>query len=142
MQELRQEYAASGGLSAVLRRHGLEEEELEASIRMQISILRFVDLRFRPFAGVSTEEMEAYYQQKLIPQLQASRSVVPPFEDLANKIKEVLREEKVTFALEQWLKEAKQRSNIEFFTSSQDSDGRSDGQVARRLRPVLGERKP
>ncbi len=121
--EIRQRLANQGGLESVLRRLGIEEQDLEAYIRMQLSIMRFVEARFRPFAGVSTEEIQAYYQQKLIPQLEASHAVVPPYEEVSAKIEEILREEKVTTAMEQWLRDARQRSRIEILTVSQDLEG-------------------
>ena len=57
MQSLRDAYAAKGGLSALLRRIGLQESELISYIRLESSIMKFVDFRFRPFISVSAEEI-------------------------------------------------------------------------------------
>ncbi len=73
-----QAYAELGGLAPLLRRLGLQQEELESYLRLQASILRFVDLRFRPFTpDPEPAEIEAYYREHLEPALRASGAAGP-----------------------------------------------------------------
>jgi hypothetical protein len=116
VEELKEGYAEIGGLAPLLRRLGLQAEELQDYLRLQASILRFVNLRFRPFASVSPDEVRAYYRDKLAPKLQSAGAPVPPVEEVSAKIEDVLKEEKVNAALDDWIKELRSHSRIEFLT--------------------------
>jgi hypothetical protein len=115
MQSLRNAYALKGGLPALLLRIGMQESELISYIQLELEIMRFVDFRFRPFITVSTEEVQAYYRDKLMAQLQKSGIELPPLIHVSNKIETILREEKINDALDQWIKEVRRNSRIEFF---------------------------
>jgi len=115
MQSLREAYASKGGLSELLQRIGMQESELLSYIRLETSILRFVDFRFRPFIRISPEEIEAYYNERLTPQLQGAGVALPPLEQVSEKIRSILREEKINDVLDQWIKEIRRNSRIEYF---------------------------
>jgi hypothetical protein len=115
MQSLRDAYAPKGGLVELLRRTGMQESELLSYIRLEISILRFVDFRFRPFIGISPEEIQAYYNDRLTPQLREAGVALPPLEQVSEKIRSILREEKINDVLDQWIKEIRRNSRIEYF---------------------------
>jgi len=115
MQSLREAYAPKGGLAELLRRTGMQESELLSYIRLEMSILRFVDFRFRPFIRISPEEIQAYYTERLKPQLRDAGVVLPPLEQVSEKINSILREEKINDVLDQWIKEIRRNSRIEYF---------------------------
>jgi hypothetical protein len=48
-------------------------------------------------------------------QLQKSGIELPPLIHVSNKIETILREEKINDALDQWIKEVRRNSRIEFF---------------------------
>jgi hypothetical protein len=115
MQSLRNAYAAKGGLAALLQRLGLQELELVSYMRLESAILRFVDFRFRPFISVSAEELQVYYKDRLTLQLQKSGIELPPLIQVSDKIDTILREEKINDVLDQWIKEIRRNSRIEYF---------------------------
>ena len=115
VQALRAAYAEKGGFPALLRKIGLEESELVSYIRLEVSILKFVDFRFRPFVSVSREEIKAYYEKRLTPQLAKSKLESPPLEQVSAKIEAILTEEKINDAVEQWISEIRRSSRVEFF---------------------------
>jgi hypothetical protein len=119
MEELRQGYAEIGGISVLLRRLGLQEAELESYVRLQTSIMRFVDLRFRPFVTVEPEEIDAYFRNTLVPKLRNSGAVVPALEEIASQIEAILVEQKVNESLDHWIKEARGHSRLEFFRADE-----------------------
>jgi hypothetical protein len=112
---LRAAYAAKGGLPVLLRDLGLQEMELLSYVRLESLILRFVDFRFRPFVNATEAEIKDYYETRLIPQLRASMLPVPELAQVSSKIEEILKEEKVNAALEQWIRTIKRNSRIEYF---------------------------
>jgi hypothetical protein len=115
MQSLRVAYAEKGGLSSFLRQWGLQESELFSNLELESSILKFVDFRFRPFVTVSEAEVKTYYESRLIPQLRESKAELPELKEVSAKIEEILKEEKINAALEEWINKIRLNSRIEYF---------------------------
>jgi len=115
MQSLRDSYAETGGLPALLRQLGLQESELISYVRLEFSILKFVDFRFKPFVNVSEEEIKNYYEGRLSLQLRKSSLTLPAWAEVSAKIEEILKEEKTNTVLEQWIGEIRRNSHIEYF---------------------------
>jgi hypothetical protein len=115
MQSIREAYASIGGPSALLKRLGLQESELISYIRLESSIMRFLDFRFRPFVNVSADEIRAYYETRLIPQLRESKIAPPALEHVSAKIETIVKEEKINAVLDQWMKDIRRNSRIEYF---------------------------
>ncbi len=120
MEELKNGYAEIGGLDFLIRRLGLQEDQLQDYLRLQASFLHFVNVRFRPFVNVEPDEVEAYYREHLVPQLKQENAAVPPLEEVRSKIESILTEQKVNTSLENWLKDLRSHSHIEFFTRDGD----------------------
>ncbi len=120
LQSLRNTYAEKGGLPLLLKQLGLQESELVTYLRLESSIMRFVDFRFRPFAGVSETEIKNYYDSRLTPQLQKAKLALPPLPQVSVRIEEILREEKINAVLDQWIKEIRRVSRIEYFVGDPD----------------------
>jgi hypothetical protein len=115
LQSLRDSYAQQGGLPALLQRLGLQESELVSYLRLQSSILKFVDFRFRPFVSISSEEIQKYYEGRLREQLKKSGLELPPLTQVSARIEEILKEEKMNAMLESWITEIRRNSKIEYF---------------------------
>ncbi len=115
IEELKQGYAEIGGLDTIMRRLGLREDELQSYIRLQASIMRFVNLRFRPFVEVTPVEIESYYNGDLLPPFKKDGAAVPALAEVSGKIERILAEQKVNLALDRWIKELRGHSRIEFF---------------------------
>ncbi len=115
MDDLRKAYEIAGGLASAAGQYGLSESDIHEYLLRQASILRFVDFRFTPFATPSKAEIEDYYQQKLLPRLQAANSPVPPPADVSDQIEKILRQEKINAAMEQWIEDLRRHARIEYF---------------------------
>jgi hypothetical protein len=123
MQSLRDTYAGKGGLAVLVRQLGLQETELLSYLRLESSILKFVDFRFRPFVSVTESEIKDYYEARLIPQIRKSKRTVPELDQVSSKIEEILKEEKINASLEQWIREIKRNSRIEYFIKQNSEAG-------------------
>jgi len=73
----------------------------------QMTVLRFIDQRFRPGVLVSDEDVRVYYDQH-----PAVRKV--SFENAATQIRKTLEGEQVDAQFEMWLQGARMRARIEF----------------------------
>jgi hypothetical protein len=115
IKSLHQANSAKGGLENLLSRLGLHELDLRSYLRLESSILKFIDFRFHPFASVSDEEIRRYYEEKLTPQLKKAKLEIPPLTEVSAKIEEILREDKTNTAMERWIEDIRRNSHIEYF---------------------------
>ncbi len=97
-------------LSAV----GLTREMLMEILRQRLRILKYIDFRFRSFIVVTETELQQYYQQVYIPQLQ-QRNIKPnsqPTEEERALIEAILVEERVNRETERFLENTRQQADI------------------------------
>jgi len=95
-----------------LRQMEISEPEFRQMIRRQLSVNEFVEIRFKPFIIVLPTEIEEYYRQTLLPQMQGSNQPVPPLETVEESIRQILTEGKTNQELDRWLRSARRKSRI------------------------------
>ena len=96
----------------MLQSYGVTERDVEAQIVSQLRILRFVDLRFRTLAHADRTEVNAYYQEKFLPELRKKGAPEPPLTQVAQKIEQILTEQRIDDLLSGWLQTLRSQSNI------------------------------
>lgn len=100
-------------LARALARYGLTEEQLHSELLCQITVLRFIDQRFRPGVLVTGEEVRAYYDQHLA-DLRAQNPANSSFEALQSKIKTMLEGNAINGNFNDWLDEERKRYRIQY----------------------------
>jgi hypothetical protein len=115
LQQLKRDrFAGSDArLRAELARYHLTEDQLQHHLLWELTVLRFIDQRFRPGVLVTDEDVAAYYQEHRA-ELQKAYPRGDSLEALTPKIRETLTGEKVNQAFESWLAETRQGLRIEF----------------------------
>ena len=101
------------GWKKLLIEYGLTPEDIEKSLSSQIRVLRFVDLRFRGLVRVDRNAVEAYYRDKLIPQLRAQGAQEPPLAEVSDKIEKILVEQSIDEMMSRWLETLRAQAHIE-----------------------------
>ncbi len=96
-----------------LQRYGVTEDQLRAQLLWQLTVLRFIDERFRPAVIVTDEEVHAYYNQHLA-ELRRQYPGDQSFETLEPRIRSLLEGQRINENFEQWLAEARKRARIEY----------------------------
>jgi len=96
--------ADAAAWAALLASHGLSEADLRSHVALQLSVLRFVEMRFRPSVYVSEKDVEQYYQQIFVPEMRRSSADPPPLTEVSARIREVLVQQRVDDLLSQWLR--------------------------------------
>jgi peptidyl-prolyl cis-trans isomerase SurA len=100
-----------GGSEARLRQaltnYGLNEDSLREQLVWQLTVLKFIDQRFRAGALVTDEEVRGYYDQH--PDLRKAS-----FDSVAPKIRDTLQGEQVNKQFEEWLAAARKQARVEF----------------------------
>ncbi len=107
-----QNCATDSGWTAFLNSHGLTADRVESYLRYRLEILRFVEQRFRQGIQISQQQIETYYHDSLLPQY-APGEAVPPFDDVAPRIQEILLQQQVNVLFDNWLNNLRQQGDIE-----------------------------
>jgi hypothetical protein len=93
---------------------GLSQQRIDRLVRDMIVINKFIDFRFKSFVFVTDQEIDQYYQSRLVPELRRQNAVPPPVTDpgVREKISAVLKQQKVNDELDQFLKDLRSRADI------------------------------
>jgi hypothetical protein len=113
-QVLRLEESHGGAevLDAELRRLGSSREELRRWIELQLRILTYVDERLAPRVFVDDDDQLAYYKGELAEQMAKEGLENPPFEEVKDQIRVVLRERRLNEETAQWTADLRQRARL------------------------------
>jgi hypothetical protein len=104
---------SDASMRAALQRYGITEDQLLAQLLWQLTVLRFIDQRFRPAVIVSDEEVRAYYDQHLA-ELRRLYPQAKSFEEVDPKIRSLLEGQRINENFTQWLEESRRRDRIEY----------------------------
>jgi len=96
----------------LLASYGLNEEMLRSHLRTEVQVMNFVEVRLRPNVRVQPEEIEAYYKNQLLPDLEQVGSKAFAFEDVEPRIRELLTQQHMDELLDAWLHNLRQQAEI------------------------------
>ena len=99
--------------AVVLVSYGLTEQDLEEQLAAQVRILRFIDMRFRGLVRVEKDAVEAYYQDKFLPEVRKRHAAEPALAAVSGRIEQILAEERIGTLLSDWLKTLRAQAHIE-----------------------------
>lgn len=109
---VRQNCASDAGWKAFLAAHGLTAERVEAYLRYRLEILHFIEQRFRQGIQISPQQIETYYHDTLLPQY-APGETVPPLDQVAPRIQEILLQQQVNELFDNWLTDLRRQGDVE-----------------------------
>jgi hypothetical protein len=95
-----------------LRKYGITDEQLHQALQWQLTLLRFIEYRFRPGVQVSDADERAYYDRDFAPAARKQGGPVPAFEDVRDRIEKILVDRKVDEALDRWIEQARTQVTI------------------------------
>ena len=112
-QMIKERFHTQAAFEDALRRYGLTEAELRDRYQWQLTVLLFIDARFRPAAYISDEELESYYNahaQQLATQFPGKSSL----NDLRDEIRNLLSGQKVNQIFFAWLDEQRKNTSVRY----------------------------
>jgi hypothetical protein len=113
----KQRFKTNSAYQDALRRYGLAEADLRTEFQWQLTVLRFIDARFRPAVLISDAEVERYYGDHRAA-LEREHPGKASLEDLQEEIRDTLTGEKVNQLFFSWLDEQRQGVKIQFREAS------------------------
>ncbi|MGH9512291.1 MAG: SurA N-terminal domain-containing protein [Terriglobales bacterium] len=103
----------------------LTEEDVRRRVTLQLELIHLVDVHLRPTANISSANVERYYQQELVPQLQQAGAKETPLTQVAPKIRELLTQQKINELLVTWLQTLRAGSEIHTHLYSPANESRA-----------------
>jgi hypothetical protein len=112
VQEIRNRFKSQAELDQRLKEVGLTPAGLRQLVSRQLTVLTYVDERLGPKVFVSTEDIQAYYDDTLVPELQKQGKPAPPLEQVREPIRTVLREKLLNREIETWTDDLRRKADI------------------------------
>jgi hypothetical protein len=112
----RQRFKTRAAFDAALRRYGFSEVDLRTLVQWQLTILSFINIRFKPAVLVTDEDVEKYYNEHA-----AALALQYPgksLDDLREQIREILTDEGVNRQFFAWLDQQRKNNQIQYLEAS------------------------
>lgn len=108
----KQRFRTQAAFEQALKRYGLTELELRTQFQWQLTVLKFIDARFKPAVLVTDDEIEKYYQHHAA----ALKRQYPgkSLDDLRDQIRDILTAEGVNKEFFAWLDEQRSGTKIQY----------------------------
>ncbi len=114
---IRQNCTSDAGWKAFLASNSLTQERVETYVRNRLTILHFIETRFRQGISISRQQVETYYHDTLLPQYAAGVKA-PPLEQVEPRIEEILLQQKVNVLFGDWLDNLRKQGDVEVLDPS------------------------
>jgi hypothetical protein len=95
-----------------LKSAGLTVSDLEQHLLWQLTLVRFIDLRFRPAIQVTAQDVQEYYTREFLPRQKPGQQV--RLADVRDEIQETLSAQRADQQLDEWLKHEKVITRIDY----------------------------
>lgn len=112
IQQIRKFYSAPDQWDAALQNYGLSETDLRSEVSAELDEMHAVDSRLRPGIQVDSHSVEAYYRDRLLPELRQNHAAEVPLEKVAPQIRELLAQQKMNDLLALWIRTLRSESDI------------------------------
>ena len=101
---------------AALEKYRITEEELKTYLLWQLTLLRFIDVRFRAGIQISEQDIRQYFNKEL-PQLEkkAGPGAKISLDTLRDKIQQSLIDERIDHQIDEWLNQVRKRTRIDYY---------------------------
>ncbi|MGB0065243.1 MAG: peptidylprolyl isomerase [Terracidiphilus sp.] len=118
---VRENCATDTGWNAFLAAHQLTAQRVDAYLRYRLEILAFIEQRFRQGIQISDQQIETYYHDSLLPQYTLGEAV-PPLQQVASRIQEILLQQQVNELFDNWLTNLRRQGDVEILDPALASD--------------------
>jgi len=113
LAEEKARYGSAAAYRQALAKYGVTEEELKARLTWQLTLVRFIDVRFRPGIQIGDDQIRQYFDEHVRPELVKEHpQKTPSLDAYRTAIAQKLESQAADQQVEQWLKEARRRTHI------------------------------
>lgn len=109
----RQRFKTQAAFEQALRRYGVAEVDLRTQFQWQLTILSFIDVRFKPAVMVTDEDVQKYYNQHAAA-LARAHPGKSSLDDLRDEIRQQITAERVNHEFFTWLDDQRKNNPIQY----------------------------
>ena len=109
---LLERFGSQDAFRARIRKVGLDFATLREIVTKRLSLLKYIEFRFRSFVIIPPEEIERYYNEVAVPRMKNRGTEMRSLEEMRTQIENTLAGEKINSELDQFLDEARARAQI------------------------------
>jgi hypothetical protein len=102
---------------------GITLDELKAHLVWGLTLAHFVDVRFRPAVQVTSQDVEKYFEQKILPNSKGPTK--PDLDSMRSQIEETIEAQRSDQQLDAWLKDTRAHTAIVYRKEVFGSEGQS-----------------
>lgn len=114
LQSLKAMYPSDKAFQDALQAYGITADELTRRLWWQLTLLRFIDYRFRPGIQIPPADVQAYYRQQVSEWQQKGIKPIPTLEESRDQIEEILTQKRIDQALDQWINDTEKQVTITY----------------------------
>ncbi|MGB6947516.1 MAG: hypothetical protein WBE37_34270 [Bryobacteraceae bacterium] len=114
LQSVKAMYPSATAFNDALQSYEITVDELTRRLWWQLTLLRFIDYRFRPGIQILPADVQAYYRQQVSEWEQKGTKPIPTLEESRDQIEEILTQRRIDQALDQWIKDTRNQVTINY----------------------------
>ncbi len=114
LENLKAMYPSETAFQDALQAYGITTDELTRRLWWQLTLLRFIDYRFRPGIQILPADVQAYYRQQVSEWQQKGTKPMPTLEESRGQIEEILTQKRIDQALDQWISDTRKQVTITY----------------------------
>jgi len=115
LQEEKARFGDNAAYHGALARYGIGDDDLKARLTWQLMLVRFIDVVFRPGVQIGDAEIQKYFDEHMRAGLVRAHPGTPPaVDDYREGIEQKLVSQAADQQVEQWLREARRRTHIQY----------------------------
>jgi hypothetical protein len=114
LASLKATYPSETDFQDALQTYGITQDELSRRLLWQLTLLRFIDYRFRPGIQIPDSDVQAYYRQQVSEWQQKGIKPIPGLEESRAQIEEILTQKRIDQVLNQWIKDTRSQVTITY----------------------------
>lgn len=100
------------GWERLIASEGFTEKTLTKMWRERMEALAFIEERFQMGIRISPKDIQAYYEQTMLPEYAALHAVPPPVGSISKRIQQVLLQQQVSKLLDNWLQSLRAQGSV------------------------------
>lgn len=114
LRNIKSMYSNDAEFQAALDTYGITADVLTRRLWWQLTLLRFIDYRFRPGIQIPAAEVQSYYRQQVSEWQKKGTQPIPTFDESRDQIEEILTQRQIDKALDQWINDTRNQVTINY----------------------------
>lgn len=112
--EIVKRYGGENAFRTALEHYGLSADIVNAHLLLQLTMLRFLDFRFRPEIDVSNRDVEDAYQLRVDEWKRSNTGAPPTLDSLRETLEKQIYEERINSAFSRWMEETRKQVSVNY----------------------------